>query len=87
MRKIALAITGGIVAAVLAAAPVAQAQPGCTNDRGTKTCATTTPGQPHNKWTQITVIEVKGSLNSSHEPTVVDETNLNPNGVAPPGQN
>ena len=87
MRKTALAIIGGIVVTGLAAAPVAQAQPGCTNDRGTKTCTTTVPGSPHKNWTEITVIEVKGSLNSSHTPEVVDETNLNPQGFAPPGQN
>jgi hypothetical protein len=88
MRKVALAIiTGGIVATVLAAAPVAQAQPGCTNDRGTKTCTTTIEGQPHQKWSEEITIEVKGSPKSSHEPTLEDVTNLNPNGFAPPGAN
>jgi hypothetical protein len=85
MRKVTLAIAGGIAATVVAAvlaAPVAQATPGCTNDTGTKTCSTS---GPHNdKFT--TTFEVKGSPNSSHpkeNTTVTNPGDQQPKGLQP----
>jgi hypothetical protein len=84
----ALAIAGG-TAAVILTTPVSDASPGCTNDKGTKTCTTEEPATaPNTKWSVSSTFTVKGNPDATggHTTSPVATTKSNPGGQVPPGQ-
>jgi hypothetical protein len=86
----ALAIASGAAVVVFSSSPqVAQADPplpdNCVKNRGTITCETVEPSQPHRNWSETVTTSKKGSFNSSHEEDT-GGTALNPASKVPPGQ-